>query len=258
MGRAVEELEVIRIVDVIVTMEEVEAYTSQDAELLPGHEVLHGQTIDDVLEYLHATILHIDRTLVKDRILQRHHRANTCTGIERTIRATQIEEGDVVRSEEGVAGVAPAKTSRELQLVLSRQCTIGKAEAITLYSVDEYGYLLISIQIVVLGSSGCSISREVVQPVRGVVVQAVIGEEGVVGKAPVLVDRIVVLSMQLDGLVRQKLIGVGICSGDRLATGEGSLLVSKLVGSTAIDIPWELGLSVVTTELVVADDRREA
>ena len=42
MGRAVKELEVIRIVDVVVTMEEVEAYTGQDAELLPGHKVLNG------------------------------------------------------------------------------------------------------------------------------------------------------------------------------------------------------------------------
>ena len=117
-----------------------------------------------------------------------------------------------MRSEEGVAGVAPAKTSRELQLVLSRQCTIGEAEAITLHSVDEYGYLLVPIQIIVLGRSGCSISREVVQPVRRVVVQAVVGEEGVIGEAPVLVDRVVVLSMQLDGLVRQELIGVGVRS----------------------------------------------
>ena len=42
MGCAVKELEVIRIVDVVVTMEEVEAYTSQNAELLPGHKVLNG------------------------------------------------------------------------------------------------------------------------------------------------------------------------------------------------------------------------
>ena len=114
--------------------------------------------------------------------------------------------------EEGVAGIAPAKTSCDLQLVLSRQCTIGEAEAVTLNSVDEYGYLLVPIQIIVLGCSGCSITREVVQPVRGVVVQAVVGEEGVVGEAPVLVDRVVVLSVQLDGLVRQELIGVGVRS----------------------------------------------
>ena len=81
------------------------------------------------------------------------------------------------------------------------------------------------------------VSREVVQPVRGVVVQAVIGEEGVIGEAPVLIDHVVVLSVQLDGLVRQELIGVGVRSGDRLATGESPLLVSKLVGGTAIDIP---------------------
>ena len=115
-------------------------------------------------------------------------------------------------SEEGMAGIAPAKTSREFQLVLSRQRTIGKAEAVTLHSVDEYGYLLVPIQIIVLGSSGCSITGEVVQPVRGVVVQAVIGEEGVIGEAPVLVDHVVVLSVQLDGLVRQELIGVGVRS----------------------------------------------
>ena len=55
-------------------------------------------------------------------------------------------------------------------------------------------------------------SREIVQPVGGVVVEAIVSEESVLGESPALVDRVVVLGVELDRLIRQELIGVGISS----------------------------------------------
>ena len=67
-------------------------------------------------------------------------------------------------------------------------------------------------------STGGFCSREIVQPVGGVVVEAIVSEESVLRESPALVDRVVVLGVELDRLIRQELIGVGV------ALEAGSLL----------------------------------
>ena len=108
VGGAVEELAVIRIVDAEVTTEEVHTYPRKESQILPRHEVLQRYPIDQVLEDLHTAVLHIDRALIEDRILQRHDRPDASTGIECAVRATKIHVGEVVSSEDSVAGIAPA------------------------------------------------------------------------------------------------------------------------------------------------------
>ena len=108
VGGAVEELAIIRIVDAEVTTEEVHTYPRKESQILPRHEVLQRYPIDQVLEDLHAAVLHIDRALIEDRILQRHDRSDASTGIECAVRATKIHIGEVVSSEDRVTGIAPA------------------------------------------------------------------------------------------------------------------------------------------------------
>ena len=107
-------------------------------------------------------------------------------------------------------------------------------------------------------STGGFCSREIVQPVGGVVVEAIVSEESVLRESPALVDRVVVLGVELDRLIRQELIGVGVSSRGRFAAGEGTSLVSQFIGRAIIDVPLEVWLAIITTELVVADDRSEA
>ena len=61
-------------------------------------------------------------------------------------------------------------------------------------------------------STGGFCSREIVQPVGRVVVEAIVSEESVLRESPALVDRVVVLGVELDRLIRQELIGVGVSS----------------------------------------------
>ena len=61
-------------------------------------------------------------------------------------------------------------------------------------------------------STGGFCSREIVQPVGGVVVEAIVSEESMLGESPAIVDSVVVLSVELDRLIRQELIGVGVSS----------------------------------------------
>ena len=76
-----------------------------------------------------------------------------------------------------------------------------------------------------LGTGGFC-SREIVQPVGGVVVEAIVSEESVLRESPALVDRVVVLGVELDRLIRQEFIGIGVSSRGWFAAGEGSSLVS--------------------------------
>ena len=76
-----------------------------------------------------------------------------------------------------------------------------------------------------LGTGGFC-PREIVQPVGRVVVEAIVSEESVLRESPALVDRVVVLGVELDRLIRQELIGVGVSSRGRFAAGEGTSLVS--------------------------------
>ena len=84
-----------------------------------------------------------------------------------------------------------------------------------------------------LGTGGFC-SREIVQPIGGVVVEAIVSEESVLRESPALVDRVVVLGVELDRLIRQELIGVGVSSRGRFAAGEGTSLVSQLIGRAIV------------------------
>lgn len=53
-------------------------------------------------------------------------------------------------------------------------------------------------------------SREIVQPVGRVVVEAIVSEERMLGESPAIVDSVVVLSVELDRLIRQEFIGIGV------------------------------------------------
>ena len=53
---------------------------------------------------------------------------------------------------------------------------------------------------------------EIVQPVGGVVVEAIVSEERMLRESPAIVNSVVVLSVELDRLIRQELIGVGVSS----------------------------------------------
>ena len=57
-----------------------------------------------------------------------------------------------------------------------------------------------------LGTGGFC-SREIVQPVGGVVVEAIVSEESVLGESPALVDRVVVLGVELDRLIVRNSLG---------------------------------------------------
>ena len=107
-------------------------------------------------------------------------------------------------------------------------------------------------------STGGFCSCEIVQPVGGVVVEAIVSEESVLRESPALVDSVVVLGVELDRLIRQELIGVGVSSRGRFAAGEGASLVSQLIGRAIVDVPLEVRLTIIATELVMADDRSEA
>ena len=61
-------------------------------------------------------------------------------------------------------------------------------------------------------SAYCLVAGEVVESVGRVVVQAVIGKECVLGETPAVVDGVAVLPVELDRLVREELIRVGVGS----------------------------------------------
>ena len=107
-------------------------------------------------------------------------------------------------------------------------------------------------------SAYCLVAGEVVKSVGRVVVQAVIGKECVLGETPAVVDGVAVLPVELDRLVREELIRVGVGSRSGLTAGEVPLAVSELIGRSIVDVPLQMGLTIVASEEVVASDQGEA
>ena len=94
-------------------------------------------------------------------------------------------------------------------------------------------------------SAYCLVAGEVVESIGRVVVQAVIGKECVLGETPAVVDGVAVLPVELDRLVREELIRVGVGSRSGLTAGEVPLAVSELIGRSIVDVPLQMGLTIV-------------